>query len=43
MEIVELPKNKHPFFVGTQFHPEFKSTPLSSHPLFFEFIRAAKK
>lgn len=43
MEIVELPKNKHPFFLATQFHPEFKSTPLSSHPLFFEFIKEAKK
>ncbi|MFA6183988.1 MAG: CTP synthase [Parcubacteria group bacterium] len=42
MEITELPKNKHPFFLGTQFHPEFKSTPLSSHPLFFEFIKVAK-
>lgn len=42
MEITELPRNKHPFFLGTQFHPEFKSTPLSSHPLFFEFIKAAK-
>lgn len=42
MEIVELPKSVHPFFVGTQFHPEFKSTPLSSHPLFFEFIKSAK-
>lgn len=42
MEIAELPKSKHPFFLGTQFHPEFKSTPLSSHPLFFEFIKAAK-
>jgi CTP synthase len=43
MEIVELPKSKHPFFLGTQFHPEFKSTPLNAHPLFFEFIKAAKK
>ncbi|MDX9913033.1 MAG: CTP synthase [Candidatus Moranbacteria bacterium] len=43
MEVVELPKNKHPFFLATQFHPEFKSTPLSSHPLFFEFIKEAKK
>lgn len=42
MEIAELPKNKHPFFLGTQFHPEFKSTPLSSHPLFSEFINTAK-
>ncbi|MEK7178044.1 MAG: hypothetical protein AAB721_00050, partial [Patescibacteria group bacterium] len=31
----------HPFFVGTQFHPEFKSRPLNPHPLFREFIRAA--
>lgn len=38
VEIVEL-KN-HPFFVGTQFHPEFKSRPLHPHPLFREFIRA---
>ena len=43
MEIVELPKTDHPFFLGTQFHPEFKSTPLKSHPLFFEFVKAAKK
>jgi len=43
MEIAELPKSKHPFFLATQFHPEFKSTPLSSHPLFFEFIKATKK
>ncbi len=40
MEIVELPKNKHPFFVASQFHPEFKSHPLKSHPLFREFIKA---
>lgn len=39
VEIVELPKSKHPFFVGTQFHPEFKSRPLKPHPLFREFIR----
>ncbi len=43
MEIVELPRQVHPFFVGTQFHPEFKSQPLTSHPLFLEFIKAAKK
>ncbi|EKE16337.1 MAG: hypothetical protein ACD_11C00020G0042 [uncultured bacterium] len=42
MEIVELPKEKHPFFLATQFHPEFKTTPLNSHPLFFEFVKAAK-
>ncbi len=39
VEIMEL-KN-HPFFLGTQFHPEFKSRPLDPHPLFQEFIRAA--
>lgn len=41
MEIMELPQSAHPFFVGTQFHPEFKSRPLSPHPLFKEFIKAA--
>ncbi len=41
MEILELPKKEHPFFVGTQFHPELKSRPLRPHPLFREFIRAA--
>ena len=41
VEIMEL-KN-HPFFLGTQFHPEFKSRPLDPHPLFREFIRAAIK
>ncbi len=41
VEIAELPG--HPFFVGTQFHPEFTSRPLSPHPLFRAFIRAAKK
>lgn len=41
VEIIEL-KN-HPFFIGTQFHPEFKSRPLNPHPLFVEFIRATKK
>lgn len=39
-EIAELPKNKHPFFLGTQFHPEFKARPLSPHPLFTAFIKA---
>jgi len=42
MEIAELPKSQHPFFLGAQFHPEFKSSPLKSHPLFFEFVKAAK-
>jgi CTP synthase len=41
MEIAELPVTKHPFFVGTQFHPEFQSSPLKPHPLFVEFLRAA--
>ena len=41
VEIIELPN--HPFFVGTQFHPEFKSRPLQPHPLFREFIAVAKK
>lgn len=41
MEIMELPVAMHPFFVGTQFHPEFKSRPLKPHPLFIEFMRAA--
>jgi CTP synthase len=41
VEIIEL--RNHPFFVGTQFHPEFKSRPLKPHPLFKEFIKAAIK
>ena len=41
MEIAELPRSIHPFFVGSQFHPEFKSRPLSPHPLFREFVKAA--
>ncbi|MCK5084360.1 MAG: CTP synthase [Candidatus Pacebacteria bacterium] len=43
MEIIELPKSKHPFFVATQFHPEFRSRPLSPHPLFKAFIKAGIK
>lgn len=43
MEIAELPKERHPFFVGVQFHPEFLSWPLRPHPLFSAFIRAAKE
>ena len=39
-EIIEL-KN-HPWFIGVQFHPEFKSRPLNPHPLFSSFIKAAK-
>jgi CTP synthase len=41
MEIMELPRDKHPFFVGTQFHPELKSRPLAPHPLFREFVSAS--
>jgi CTP synthase len=41
MEIMELPKSKHPFFAASQFHPEFKSRPLRPHPLFREFVKAA--
>jgi CTP synthase len=40
-EIVELPTAVHPWFVGVQFHPEFKSTPWDGHPLFNAFIKAA--
>ena len=39
-EIIEL--NDHPWFIGVQFHPEFKSRPLVPHPLFSSFIKAAK-
>ena len=41
MEIAELPKKDHPFYLGTQFHPEFKSRPLSPHPLFVAFLKAS--
>jgi CTP synthase len=40
-EIVELPQSAHPWFMGVQFHPEFKSTPWDGHPLFNAYIRAA--
>ena len=40
-EIVELPTSAHPWFVGVQFHPEFKSTPWDGHPLFNSFIKAS--
>lgn len=41
VEIVELPKDVHPWFVGVQFHPEFKSRPNRAHKLFKDFIRAS--
>jgi CTP synthase len=40
-EIVELPQSQHPWFVGVQFHPEFKSTPWGGHPLFTSYVKAA--
>jgi CTP synthase len=40
-EIVELPQDVHPWFMGVQFHPEFKSTPWDGHPLFNSYIKAA--
>ncbi|MEL6687620.1 MAG: CTP synthase [Pseudomonadota bacterium] len=42
-EIVEIPMDKHPWFVGVQFHPELKSRPFDPHPLFDGFVRAAVK
>ncbi|WP_298233677.1 CTP synthase [uncultured Azohydromonas sp.] len=40
-EMVELPQEVHPWFVGVQFHPEFKSTPWDGHPLFISYVKAA--
>jgi len=40
-EIVELPREQHPWFMGVQFHPEFKSTPWGGHPLFTSYVKAA--
>lgn len=41
MEIAELPQSGHPFFIATQFHPEFQAKPLQPHPLFSGFIKAS--
>ena len=41
MEIAELSKEDHPFFVGVQFHPEFHARPLDPHPIFTAFIKAS--
>ncbi|MBA3440410.1 MAG: CTP synthase [Pyrinomonadaceae bacterium] len=41
VEIVELPRSVHPWFLGCQFHPEYKSKPLNAHPIFASFVRAA--
>jgi CTP synthase len=41
IEIIELSRDDHPWFLGCQFHPEFKSKPLAPHPLFASFVHAA--
>jgi CTP synthase len=43
VEIIELPQSVHPYFLGCQFHPEFKSRPTRPHPLFVSFLEAAQK
>jgi CTP synthase len=41
VEMIELSRDVHPWFIGCQFHPEYKSKPLNAHPLFAAFVRAA--
>jgi len=41
VEMIELSRDIHPWFIGCQFHPEYKSQPLNAHPLFASFVRAA--
>ena len=41
VEMIELPREQHPYFIACQFHPEYKSKPLSPHPLFTSFVKAA--
>ncbi len=41
VEMIELPREVHPYFIACQFHPEYKSKPLDAHPLFASFVRAA--
>ena len=41
VEMIELPRETHPYFVACQFHPEYKSKPLNAHPLFVSFVKAA--
>jgi len=41
VEMIELSRDAHPWFIGCQFHPEYKSQPLNAHPLFAAFVRAA--
>lgn len=43
VEIIELPKKEHPFYMATQGHPEYKSRPNKPHPFFVEFVKAAKE
>ncbi|CAG1020125.1 CTP synthase [Patescibacteria group bacterium] len=43
VEVIELPKKQHPFFLATQAHPEYKSSPLNPHPFFLEFVKASEK
>lgn len=43
VEFIELPKTIHPFFIATQAHPEYKSSPVKPHPLFLEFLKEAEK
>lgn len=42
VEIIELPRDQHPYYMGTQGHPEYKSRPLRPHPLFLGFIDAVR-
>ena len=41
VEMIELPREQHPFFIACQFHPEYKSKPLNANPLFTSFVKAA--
>ena len=43
VEIVELSSSDHPFYMGTQGHPEYKSNPMQPHPIFLAFIAAMKQ
>lgn len=43
VEMIELPQDKHPFFIATQAHPEYKSMPLKPHPMFIEYLKAVIK
>jgi CTP synthase len=43
VEVIELPKSMHPFFIGTQPHPEYKSRPLAPHPIFVEYLKAVQQ